>query len=100
MFIAMNRFRVALGHEEDFETVWSTRQSQLDDVPGFKEFRLLRGPGDEECTLYASHSVWESRAAFEEWTKSKNFRKAHARARAPSGTYLGHPKFEGFEVIL
>ena len=25
---------------------------------------------------------------------------AHAQARAPSGTYLGHPHFEGFEVIL
>jgi heme-degrading monooxygenase HmoA len=100
MFIAMNRFRIALGREPVFEELWRKRESYLDEVPGFREFYLLRGPSDETCTLYASHSVWESREAFEAWTESESFRKAHAQARAPSGTYLGHPQFEGFEVIL
>ena len=59
MFIAMNRFRIALGREAEFEAIWRGRDSQLDAVPGFSEFRLLRGPQDEESTLYASHTVWE-----------------------------------------
>lgn len=100
MFIAMNRFRIAPGHEEDFERLWRERESYLDDVPGFREFHLLKGPGDEECTLYASHTVWSSRQAFEDWTESESFKRAHGQARAPKGTYLGHPVFEGFEVIL
>ncbi len=100
MYIAMNRFRIALGKEEGFEELWRNRDSQLDDVPGFREFRLLKGPSDEEATLYASHTVWDSAESFENWTKSENFRKAHAQARAPEGTYLGHPRFEGFEAIL
>ncbi len=100
MFIAMNRFRIARGREGDFERLWRERESYLDQVPGFREFHLLRGPSDEECTLYASHSVWASRRAFEAWTESDHFRKAHAQARAPQGTYLGHPVFEGFEVVL
>ena len=100
MFIAMNRFRIALGREAVFEELWRKRESHLDEVPGFREFRLLRGPSGEEATLYASHSVWDSRAAFEAWTRSEAFRKAHAQAHAPEGTYLGHPEFEGFEVIL
>ncbi|MDX1385118.1 MAG: antibiotic biosynthesis monooxygenase [Thermoanaerobaculia bacterium] len=100
MFIAMNRFRIALGREEVFEDLWRRRDSHLDDVPGFREFHLLRGPSDEECTLFASHTVWENRAAFDAWTESESFRKAHAQARAPEGTYLGHPVFEGFEVVL
>ena len=100
MFIAMNRFRIALGREETFEELWRKRESYLDEVPGFRQFHLLRGPSDEEATLYASHSVWESRAAFEAWTESESFRKAHAQARAPQGTYLGHPVFEGFAGIL
>lgn len=99
MFIAMNRFRIALGSEEIFEELWRKRDSQLEDVPGFGQFELLRGPSDEEATLYASHTAWESRAAFEAWTESEAFRKAHAQARAPAGTYLGHPVFEGFEVL-
>ena len=100
MFIAMNRFRIALGREADFEALWRTRDSQLDGVPGFKTFHLLKGPSDEEATLYASHTVWDSRADFEAWTRSESFRKAHAKARAPEGTYLGHPNFEGFDVVL
>ncbi len=100
MFIAMNRFRIALGRESDFEDIWRKRESYLDDVSGFKEFHLLKGPSDDEATLYASHSVWESRAAFEAWTNSEAFTKAHSQARAPEGTYLSHPDFEGFEVVL
>ncbi|MFQ5513230.1 MAG: antibiotic biosynthesis monooxygenase family protein [Myxococcota bacterium] len=100
MFIAMNRFRITLGREQDFEALWKRRESYLEGLDGFREFHLLRGPSDEESTLYASHTVWDSRAAFEAWTESESFRKAHAQARAPQGTYLGHPRFEGFEVIL
>lgn len=100
MFIAMNRFRIARGHEEVFEELWRKRESHLDGVPGFREFHLLKGPQDEQSTLYASHSVWASRRDFEAWTESESFRRAHAQARAPQGTYLGHPQFEGFEVIL
>ena len=100
MYIAMNRFRIAPGHEGDFESLWRERDSQLDDVPGFVEFHLLRGPRDDDATLYASHTVWKSEADFRAWTESENFRKAHAQARAPKGTYLGHPMFEGFESIL
>ena len=45
MFIAMSRFRVAKGSEAAFEQVWLSRDSHLDKVPGFVEFRLLKGPG-------------------------------------------------------
>lgn len=100
MYIAMNRFRIALGREAVFEELWRRRESHLDDVAGFREFHLLKGPADDEATLYASHTIWDSAEAFEAWTKSANFRKAHAQARAPEGTYLGHPRFEGFAAVL
>jgi heme-degrading monooxygenase HmoA len=100
MFIAMNRFQIVPGQEEAFETVWKTRDTFLADVPGFVEFHLLRGPSEEDHTLYASHTIWNSRADFEAWTKSEAFRKAHANAGNNKPLYLGHPKFEGFEVTL
>ena len=100
MYIAMNRFQIAPGREEVFEELWRQRDSQLDQVPGFKGFHLLKGPSDETCTLYASHTVWHTRENFVAWTESEAFRAAHANARAPEGTYLGHPNFEGFEVVL
>jgi heme-degrading monooxygenase HmoA len=100
VFIAMNRFRIARGFEDGFEALWRTRESQLDGVPGFRDFHLLRGPSSESETLYASHTTWDSREAFEAWTRSEAFQKAHAQARAPKGTYLSHPAFEGFEAVL
>jgi heme-degrading monooxygenase HmoA len=99
MFIAMNRFRVKLGEEENFEVMWKERDTFLTEVPGFKEFQLLRGPTTDEHTLFASHSVWQSRQDFEKWTQSEAFRKAHAQAGAKRDIYLGPPNFEGFEVI-
>lgn len=99
MFIAMNRFRVVHGEEERFEQVWLNRDIHLRDVPGFVEFHLVRGPAADDHTLYASHTVWASRAAFEDWTKSLAFREAHRNAGEHTGLYLGHPQFEGFEVL-
>ena len=100
MFIAMNRFRVKRGAEEAFEKVWLSRDSYLEGVPGFVEFHLLKGPEAEDHTLYASHSVWQSRSAFEAWTRSAEFRAAHARAGndATGALYLDHPKLETFDV--
>ena len=100
MYIAMNRFRIAVGRENVFEDLWRKRDSHLSGVPGFREFHLLRGHSEKEATLFVSHSLWESREAFEAWTNSEAFQSAHAKARAPEGTYLGHPVFEGFEVVL
>ena len=100
MFIAMNRFQVTKGREGDFEGVWKARDSHLDQVAGFVEFHLLRGPEHEDHTLYSSHTVWASRQAFEDWTRSEHFRAAHKNAGETKGLYLGHPNFEGFEVVI
>ena len=100
MFIAMNRFAINLGQEAEFERIWQQRESHLDGVAGFKTFNLLRVPTTETHTLYASHSTWQSKQAFEDWTRSDNFRKAHASAGTSKPVYQGHPVFEGFEVVL
>ena len=100
MFIAMNRFCIALGFEAGFEELWRQRDSYLAEVEGFVSFALLKGPEREDHVLYASHTVWESQAAFDAWTRSEHFRRAHAQRSAPKGTYLGHPDLELFEAVL
>ena len=99
MFIAMNRFKVIPTLQEDFEGVWTARDTQLPDVPGFIEFHLLRGPEREDHVLYSSHTIWRSRADFEAWTRSEAFRLAHQSAGQYRPLYHGHPEFEGFEII-
>ena len=99
MYVAMNRFRVAKGREAAFEALWTGRKSHLQEVPGFRAFHLLRGETREDHTLYASHSVWESEAAFRAWTRSEAFREAHRDAGGSGDLYLEAPVFEGFAAV-
>jgi len=100
MFIAMNRFKIARGKEQEFIDLWKARDSYLEDVPGFKKFHLLAGPVNDDYALFASHSEWDSRQSFENWTRSEAFRKAHANAGTSKGIYLGPPQVELFDVAL
>ncbi|ARO14623.1 antibiotic biosynthesis monooxygenase [Ketogulonicigenium robustum] len=102
MYIAMNRFIVQLENAEGFEAMWLGRESTLDQLPGFIEFHMLKGPeADDGTRLYASHTVWASEEDLKNWTRSDHFRAAHARRgegdapRVPVVT----SKFEGFNAI-
>jgi len=97
MFIAMNHFQVNPERTAEFEEHWRRRETYLAEVPGFRRFALLRG---EEPGRYVSHSTWESRAAFEAWTHSEAFRRAHAQARTPEGVLAGPPRLETWEAVL
>ena len=100
MYIAMNRFKIISGRENDFEKIWKERDTHLKNVPGFKKFNLIKGKKKDTYILYASHSEWNSENDFINWTKSDAFRQAHKGAGQHSDIYLGHPEFEGFEVIV
>lgn len=97
----MNRFKVIKDRTEDFENMWKNRDSYLSDMAGFISFQLLKGPEREDHILYSSHALWIDHESFEAWTKSDAFRNAHARAgHSSEPTTVGHPEFEGFEVII
>lgn len=95
MYIAMNRFRVQEGQGQVFESAWKTRDSHLDQVPGFIRFQLLKGADG----TYVSHTNWESREAFVNWTESEAFARAH-RSGLPDGVLAGPPALDCFEVVI
>ena len=95
MFIAMNQFSIVPGKGDEFEAMWKSRETYLSEVPGFREFHLLKGENEK----YISHSTWESREAFTQWTQSEAFRKAHAQGGS-KGLIQGPPVFSGYEVVL
>ena len=101
MYIAMNRFKVTKQTTAEFEALWRERESYLHELDGFLGFHLLRGPEREDHILYASHTMCRSHADFIAWTKSEQFRKAHANAGSSKirPLYVGSPEFEGFTVI-
>ena len=44
-------------------------------------------------------TIWASQEDFIAWTKSEQFRAAHQHAGERKPLTLGHPEFEGFEVV-
>lgn len=99
MFVAMNRFRVRPESAEEFEQVWLSRESYLHEMKGFVTFHLLRGAAGGDHVLFSSYTLWETRADFEAWTRSAQFVASHKRAANGPSMTLGHPEFEGFDVI-
>jgi len=100
MYLAMNRFKIVLGKEDDFETVWKSRETNLESVKGFKKFNLIKGATNKEFSLYISHSKWNSEDDFLNWTKSESFRLAHKDVASHRDLYMGPPDYEGFEVVI
>ena len=99
MYLTMNRFKVKEGATAAFEAVWKSRDSRLAGVPGFVSFHLMRGAARDGYRLYASHTMWESEAAFSDWTRSAAFREAHRGAGAHADLYLAAPELEAFESV-
>ncbi|MDP5333523.1 MAG: antibiotic biosynthesis monooxygenase [Paracoccaceae bacterium] len=100
MYLAMNRFAVRPENAAAFEALWLGRDSHLPQMEGFVEFHMLKGSEREDGTiLYASHTRWASEEAFKAWTRSEQFRAAHANAGGTRKLHEGHPHFEGFATI-
>ncbi len=96
MFVAMNRFSVVNGREDDFERAWGERQSYLDGVAGFVQFALLKGDAGGE---YISHTTWRDRSAFLDWTKSEAFIAGH-RQGSLAGVLEGPPRLSTYEAVI
>ncbi|MBB4200912.1 antibiotic biosynthesis monooxygenase [Rhodoblastus sphagnicola] len=99
MFVAMNRFKVLKEKAAAFEAMWLNRNSTLHQMPGFMTFQLLKGPDAEEPVFYSSYTLWARKADFEAWAQSTQFREAHDRAEKREPLSVGHPQFQGFEVL-
>ncbi|MDF3383117.1 MULTISPECIES: antibiotic biosynthesis monooxygenase [unclassified Sulfitobacter] len=99
MYLAMNRFTVLLKNAAEFEDLWLSRESNLQEIDGFLSFHMLKGPEVDDSILYASHTMWEGLEHFRAWTTSAQFRNAHARAGQGPKLFEGPPQFEGFTAL-
>lgn len=96
MFVAMNRFKVTPGREADFEKQWRDRETYLEGVPGFVQFALLKGDNAGE---YISHTTWQDRQSFIDWTQSESFAKGH-RQGSLMGVLQGPPELGMYDAVL
>ena len=99
MFVVMNRILVSPPFREAFEERFRSRAREVDRMPGFVRNWVLR-PVDPEDP-YVVLTVWETREAFEAWTRSEAFQRGHARSGTlPREAFYGPSKLERYELIL
>jgi len=95
MIIVMNRFKVTVGREADFEEAFKGRAGLIESMPGFMGLDVLRpaAPGG----VFVSMTRWKDMDSFEAWTRSEAFQKAHGKRH--TGMFQGHPQLEVYEVF-
>lgn len=96
MYIVQNTFSVSEEHRGHFEEQQHAAPSVTTEVPGRLMVARLKG---DEPGVFANLSVWESRAAFEAWRDSDNFKQAHAGGPPMEGVFTAPPQLASFEVL-
>lgn len=99
MITVANRIFVAPEYAAAFEERFRGRAGLVDTMPGFILNQVLRpvNPGDPYIVL----TLWETRAHFEAWVRSDEFRQGHARSGTlPAEAFSGPNKLEVHEVLM
>ena len=98
--VKINAIEVPEGMGEALESRLAARASEVDKMPGFESFELLR-PTEGE-TRYFVYTRWEAEEAFQAWVNSDAFQKGHANAGNPhhGKPVASHSALLGFEVVL
>ena len=98
VFVAMNRFKVLPGKEAAFEKQWAERESELQQMPGFTTFLMLRrdAVSPDDGYNYSTYTAWEDRASFDNWRKTKK----HNTARDGEPMFEGRPSPVFYEGVL
>ena len=78
MYIAMSRFEVVNGEENQFEKSLREKHSQLINIPGYLSFHSLRGGTNGTVTFYSSHTTWANKDDFLKWRDSEQFWEVHS----------------------
>jgi heme oxygenase (mycobilin-producing) len=97
--VKINAIEVPEGMGPELEERFAKRAREVEGMPGFEGFELLR-PVEGE-TRYFVYTRWESEDAFQAWVKSSEFVRGHAQANADQGTKpVAHgSSLLGFEVV-
>jgi heme-degrading monooxygenase HmoA len=79
--VKINAIEVPEGMGAELEARFAARAGEVDKMPGFEEFMLLR-PVEGESRYFVL-TRWESEEAFQNWRNGQQFRQQHAQADQP-----------------
>jgi heme-degrading monooxygenase HmoA len=98
MVVKINAIEVAEGRGPELEERFAKRAAEVEGMPGFLGFELLRPAAGE--TRYFVYTRWESEDDFRAWVESSAFTRGHAQATKDSkGTVAHGSALMEFEVV-
>ena len=96
--VKINAIEVAPGRGAALEERFARRAAEVERMPGFRGFELLRPTGGE--SRYFVYTRWETEEHFRAWVESPAFTRGHAQAAAGSGgPVASHSELLSFEVV-
>ena len=96
--VRINAISVPEGRGAELEQRFAARAGQVEQMPGFEEFQLLRPTAGE--TRYFVYTRWESDEAFQNWVSSQAFGQGHAKAESADNKPVSTgAELLGFDVV-
>ena len=96
--VKINAIEVSPERGPELEERFARRAAEVETMPGFESFELLR-PVEGE-SRYFVYTRWESEQAFRAWVESSSFTRGHAQAARDRGGAVAHgSSLLGFEVV-
>ena len=96
--VKINAIEVQPGRGPELEERFARRAAEVESMPGFEGFELLR-PVEGE-SRYFVYTRWESEEAFRAWVESPAFTRGHAQAARDSGGTVAHgSSLMSFDVV-
>lgn len=98
--VKINAIEVPEGMGAELEKRFGARVGEVEKMPGFEGFELLRPTGSEK--RYFVYTRWASEEDFQAWVSSSAFTRGHAQAAASEGKApVAHgASLLEFEVVL
>ena len=81
--VKINAIEVPEGMGDKLEERFAARAGEVENMPGFEGFELLRPTGEEK--RYFVYTRWDSEESFQAWVQSSAFTRGHAQASADRG---------------
>jgi heme oxygenase (mycobilin-producing) len=88
--VKINAIEVPEGMGPELEKRFAARAGEVDGMPGFEEFMLLR-PVEGEARYFVV-TRWESEEAFQNWRNSREFQHQHANTHENDGAGPAKPQ--------
>ncbi|MFD1037680.1 antibiotic biosynthesis monooxygenase family protein [Virgibacillus byunsanensis] len=89
-YVVMNNIPVTDDGKAMFESKFKQREKEVDGMPGFQAFRLLR---PKKGNTYVVLTQWRTEGDFDNWKNSKKFKETHKNQDTKPPAYFADRPF-------